>query len=68
MVYKRIDKKGEPLTQAAPFKDGETVTKDWALLNAKTYYNKRAKEWNTFLTEHHYAYNQHQLDALVSAS
>lgn len=68
MVYKRIDSDGKPLKQAVPFKDGETVKQEWALLNAKTYYDKRAKEWSKWLKERNFQYTQKQLDALVSAS
>ena len=68
MVYKHIDKKWNLLKDIVPFKNGERVSKEWALDNARAYYNKRAQEWKALLDEKWYSYTQSQLDSLVSAS
>ena len=68
MVYKHIDSQGKLLKKAIPFMNWERVTKEWALSNAKAYYNKRAKEWKNLLDWQWFQYNQNQLDSLVSAS
>lgn len=68
MVYKHIDKNWNLLKDIAPFKNWERVTKEWALKNAKAYYDKRAQEWKKLLDKNWYEYNQAQLDSLVSAS
>jgi hypothetical protein len=39
------------LKDIVPFKNGERVSKEWALDNARAYYNKRAQEWKALLDE-----------------
>lgn len=68
MVYKHIDSQGNLLKKPIPFKEWERMTKQWALDNAKAYYNKKAREWAKNLKDAWCNYNQDQLDALVSAS
>ncbi len=68
MVYKHIDQKWNLLKNIVPFKNWERVSKEWALNNAKAYYNKRAQEWKKLLNWQWCQYNQAQLDSLVSAS
>jgi hypothetical protein len=68
MRYKHIDKNWNLLENIAHFKNWERVTKEWALKNAKAYYDKRAQEWKKLLDKNWYEYNQAQLDSLVSAS
>jgi hypothetical protein len=68
MVFKHIDQNWNLLKKIAPFKNWERVTREWALKNAKAYYNKRAQEWKNLLDWKWCKYNQDQLDSLVSAS
>lgn len=68
MVYKHIDQQWNLLKNIVPFKNWERVSKEWALNNARAYYNKRAQEWKSLLDEKWYKYTQSQLDSLVSAS
>lgn len=68
MVYKHIDKDWNLLKKPIPFKNWEKVTKERALKNAKTYYNKKAQERKDLLDKEWCEYNQAQLDSLVSAS
>lgn len=68
MVYKHIDSQGRLLKKEVPFRNWERVSKEWALNNAKAYYNKRAQEWKELLDWQWCQYNQAQLDSLVSAS
>jgi len=68
MVFKHIDKKWNLLKDIVPFRNWERVSKEWALNNAKAYYNKRAQEWKELLNWQWCKYNQSQLDSLVSAS
>ena len=68
MVYKLIDKKGNPLKSPIEFKAWERTTPERAKQNAKAYYDKRAQEWKDLLDKNWYEYNQAQLDSLVSAS
>ena len=49
MVYKRIDEKGNPLSQAVPFSNGDKVTRERAEKNARAYYDRSAKEWKNVL-------------------
>jgi len=51
MVYKYIDEKGNLLNKPVAFKEGETVSKEWAEKNAKAYYDKQAKEWKELLKD-----------------
>lgn len=66
MVYKHIDKNGNPLQRLEPFRQGEVVSDEWAKKNAKAYYDKQASEWHQLLSGKEIS--QNQLDALVSAS
>ena len=68
MVYKHIDNNWNLLKNIKPFKAWEYVSKEWALNNAKAFYNKRAAEWKDSLKAKWCAYTQDMLDALVSAS
>lgn len=68
MVFKHIDKKWNLLKNIVPFRNWEKVSQEWALNNAKAYYNKRAQEWKDLLNSQWCQYNQSQLDSLVSAS
>ena len=68
MVYKHIDQQWNLLKNIVPFKNWERVTKEWALKNAKAYYDKRAQERKDLLDWKWCKYNQNQLDSLVSAS
>ncbi len=68
MTQKHIDKNGKLLSDTIPFRNWERVSKEWALKNAKAYYNKRAKEWANELKAKWLKYTQEMLDALVSAS
>ena len=66
MVYKHIDENGNLLKKPVEFKVGEEVSADWALKNAKAYYDKEAKERKEDLEKKWYTYTQNELDALVS--
>lgn len=66
-VYKWIDENGNLLKQGIPFKEGETVTRQFALANAKAYANKKAAEWKKKL-EGLPGLTQDRLDALTSMS
>ena len=66
MTQKHIDKNGNLLKQPTSFKEGELVSKEWALANAHAYYDKQAAWWKQILGNRQVT--QHQLDALVSAS
>lgn len=68
MVYKHIDKNWSLLKNPIPFKSWERTSQEWALDNAKAYYNKKAAERSKNLKAAWCNYNQNQLDALVSAS
>lgn len=68
MVYKWIDKDWKELKTPVPFKNWETVTKPWALKNARTYYNFRAGERAKLLKNKWYTFTQDNLDALVCQS
>lgn len=50
-----------------PFKNGETVSQEYALQNARNYYNGSANEWKRLLSGKS-GLTQNKLDALVSAS
>ena len=68
MTQKHIDRNGKLLSDTIPFRNWERVSKEWSLKNAKTYYDKRAKEWANELKTKWLKYTQEMLDALVSAS
>lgn len=66
MVYKHIDNKGNLLKKAIPFKEWEEVTEEWGRKNAKTCYDKRAKEIKEAFDKKWYKLSQDQIDALTS--
>jgi len=66
MTLKWIDKNGKVLKTPVPFKDWESVSREWAEKNARYFYDKKAKEVSDFFTVNWLIYNQNQLDSIVS--